>query len=64
MSVGLCMYGFAIDCAREEAVLVHMLHLHKKMRFLNSHCSGYEEEEKDREIQVSDKVLKILKTFV
>ena len=31
-----------LDCAREEAVLVHILYLHKKMKLLNIPCTGYE----------------------
>ena len=33
VGVGLCLYGYAINCAREEAVLFHILHAHKKLKF-------------------------------
>ena len=42
MDVNPYLYGFVVDSAREEADLVNILYLHKKMRFLNSHCTGYE----------------------
>ena len=42
MGVGPCLYGFSLDRAREEAVLVHILYSHKKTRLLNTHCTGYE----------------------
>ena len=42
IGVGQCLYGFTLDRAREEAVLVHILYSHKKMRFLNILCTGYE----------------------
>ena len=42
MGVGPCLYGFTLDRAREEAVLVHILYLHKKTRLLNIFCTGYE----------------------
>ena len=41
MGVGLCLYGFVLDHAREEAVLVHILYSHKKTRLLNILCTGY-----------------------
>ena len=34
------LYGFTTDRAREEASLVHILYLHKKIRLLISHCTG------------------------
>ena len=40
VSVGSCLYGFTINRARD--VLVHILYLHKKMRFQNGHCTEYE----------------------
>ena len=42
MGVGPCLYGFTLDRAREEAVLVHILYSNKKMRLLNILCTGYE----------------------
>ena len=42
VDVGPCLYGFTIDRAWEENVLLYILYLHKKMRSLNSHCTGYE----------------------
>ena len=42
MGVGPCLYGFALDRAREEAVLVHILYPHKKTRLLNILFTGYE----------------------
>ena len=42
MGIGLCLHGFMFDRAREEAVLVHILYSHKKMRLLNILCTGYE----------------------
>ena len=42
MGISLCLYGFTLDRAREEAVLVHVLYSHKKTRFLNILCTGYE----------------------
>ena len=42
MGVGPCLYGFTLNHAREEAVLVHILYSHKKMRLLNILCTGYE----------------------
>ena len=51
MSVGPCLYGFKLDRAREEAVLVHILYSHKKTGLLNNLCTGYE-------------ILKIVRYFV
>ena len=31
-----------VDPTLEEATLVYILYMHKKMRFLKSHCTGYE----------------------
>ena len=42
MGVGPCLYGFTLGCAREEAVLVHILYSIKKTRLLNILCTGYE----------------------
>ena len=42
MGVGPCLYGFTLDPAREEAVLVHILYSNKKMKLLNILCTGYE----------------------
>ena len=42
MGVGPCLYGFTVDRAREEDVLVYILYLHKKTRSVNGHCTGYE----------------------
>ena len=42
MGVGPCLYGFTLDLAREEAVLVHILYSNKKTRLLNILCTGYE----------------------
>ena len=42
MGVGPCLYGFVLDRAREETVLVHSLYSHKKTRLLNILCTGYE----------------------
>ena len=42
MGVGSCSYGFTLDCARGEAVLVHILYSNKKTRLLNILCTGYE----------------------
>ena len=42
MGVGPCLYGFTLDHAREEAVLVHILYSNKKTRLLNILCTGYE----------------------
>ena len=43
MSIGPCLYGFTLNRAREEAVLVHILHSHKKIRFLYKNpCGRYE----------------------
>ena len=39
---GPCLYGFTLDRAQEEAVLVHILYSHKKTRLLNILCTGYE----------------------
>ena len=41
MGIGPCLYGFTFDRAQEEAVLVHILYLHKKTRLLNILCTGY-----------------------
>ena len=40
MGVDPFLYGFMLDYAREEAVLVHILYLYKKMRLLNSFALG------------------------
>ena len=43
MGVGPYLYVFTVDRAREEDVLViYILYLHKKMRSVNNHCTGYE----------------------
>ena len=42
MGVGPCWYGFTLDRAREEAVLVHILYSNKKTRLLKILCTGYE----------------------
>ena len=42
MGVSPCLYGFTFDCAREEAVLVHILYSNEKTRLLNILCTGYE----------------------
>ena len=42
VGIGPLLYGFMIDRAWEEAALVHILYLHKQMRSLNSHSTGYE----------------------
>ena len=41
MDVGPCLYGFKLDGAQEEAVLVHILYSYKKTRLLNNLCTGY-----------------------
>ena len=40
--MGLCLYGFMIDHALEEAILVYVLYWLKKIRFLKSHCTEFE----------------------
>ena len=40
MGVGPCLYGFTLDRAREEAVLVHILYSNNKTRLLNILCTG------------------------
>ena len=42
MGVGPCSYGFTLDRAQEETVLVHILYSNKKTRLLNILCTGYE----------------------
>ena len=42
MGVGPSLYGFTLDRAQEEAVLVHILYSHRKMGLLNILCTGYE----------------------
>ena len=42
MGIGPCLYGFTLDRAREEAVLVHILYSNKKTTLLNIFCTGYE----------------------
>ena len=42
MGVSLCLYGFMLDRAQEEVVLVYILYSHKKTRLLNILCTGYE----------------------
>ena len=42
VGIGLYLYNFMIDHVQEEAALVHILYLHKKTRFFNNHCTGYE----------------------
>ena len=42
VGIGPCLYGFMTDHALEEATLVCILYMHKKTRFLKSHCTGYE----------------------
>ena len=42
MGVGPRLYGFTLDRAREEALLVHNLYSNKKSRLLNILCTGYE----------------------
>ena len=37
-----CLYAFMIDRALKEATLDYILYMHKKTRFLKSHCTGYE----------------------
>ena len=49
-----CLYGFSIDCAQQEAILV-LIFIHKK-KFLNSHCIGYEyANQKQKEEQATQK---------
>ena len=42
MGVDPCLYGFMLDRAREEAVLVQILYSNKKTKLLNILCTGYE----------------------
>ena len=42
VGVSLCLYRFTIAYDLEEATLVCTLYLHKKTKFLKSHCTGYE----------------------
>ena len=42
MGIGLCLYGFTINCALEEATWVYISYMYKKTRLLKSHCIGYE----------------------
>ena len=42
VDISPCLYGYMLDRAQEKAVLVHILYLHKKTRFLNILCTGYE----------------------
>ena len=53
MGVDPCLYGFTLNRAREEAVLVHSLYSHKKTRRLNILCTGYEHF-KDSSVLYSD----------
>ena len=40
--IGPCLYGFMLDHAQEETVLVHILYSYKKARLLNILSTGYE----------------------
>ena len=42
MGVSPRLYGFMLDRAREEALLVHILYSNKKTRLLNILSTGYE----------------------
>ena len=53
MGIGSCLYGFKLDGAQEEAVLVHILYSHKKTRLLNILCTGYKNF-KDSSVLYSD----------
>ena len=40
VDIGSCWYGFNLDIAQEEAVLVHILYSHKKTRLSISSALG------------------------
>ena len=53
MGIGPYLYGFMLNRAQEEAVLVHILYSHKNTRLLNILCTGYEHF-KDSSVLYSD----------
>ena len=54
VDVGLCLYGFTINHALKDATLIYILYLHKKTRFLKSHCAAGFEYFKDSLIVYTD----------